>query len=86
VSLALLFSNCILYDFDLYSWIPISILSSACEVYQLLAHDRWFSQGTPVSFTTKSGRHDIAEILLKLALKHQKSNQINHSFLKLQNK
>jgi hypothetical protein len=87
VSLALLFSNCILYDFDLYSWIPISILSSACDkVYQLLAEGRWFSPGTPASFTTKTGRHDIAEILLKLALKHQKSNQINHYFLKLQNK
>jgi modulator of FtsH protease len=30
--------------------------------------------------TTKTGRHDIAEILLKVALKHQKSNQsINQS-------
>ena len=28
--------------------------------------------GTLVSFTTKTGRHDIAEILLKVALKHQK--------------
>jgi hypothetical protein len=27
----------------------------------------------PASFTTKTGRHDIAEILLKVALKHQKS-------------
>jgi len=27
--------------------------------------------------TTKTGRHDIAEILLKVALKHQKSIQIN---------
>jgi len=30
---------------------------------------RWFS---PASSTTKSGRHDIADILLKVALKHQK--------------
>jgi hypothetical protein len=37
---------------------------------QLLAHGRWFS---PASSTTKAGRHDIAEILLKVALKHQKS-------------
>ena len=36
--------------------------------YQLLAHGRWFSQGTPASSTTKTGRHDIAEILLKVAL------------------
>jgi hypothetical protein len=42
----------------------------------LLAHGQWFS---PASSTTKSGRHDIAEILLKVALntKNQiKSNQI----------
>jgi hypothetical protein len=42
-------------------------------VYQLLAHGQWFSPGTPASSTTKTGRHDIAEILLKVALKHQKS-------------
>jgi hypothetical protein len=41
----------------------------------LLAHGRWFSPGTPASSTTKTGRHDIAEILLKVALKHQKSNK-----------
>jgi len=29
----------------------------------------------PASSTTKTGHHDIAEILLKVALKHQKSNQ-----------
>ena len=27
--------------------------------------------------TTKTGRHDIAEIMLKVALKHQKSNQLS---------
>jgi hypothetical protein len=37
---------------------------------------RWFSPGYPASSTTKIGRHDIAEILLKVALKHQKSNRI----------
>jgi hypothetical protein len=42
------------------------------KVYQLLAHGREFSPGTPASSTTKTGRHDIAEILLKVALKHQK--------------
>jgi hypothetical protein len=31
----------------------------------LLAHGRWFS---PASSITKTGRHDIAEILLKVAL------------------
>jgi hypothetical protein len=33
----------------------------------------------PASSTTKTGHHDIAEILLKVALKHQrKSNQSCH--------
>jgi hypothetical protein len=41
----------------------------------LLAHGRWFSPGTPPSSTTKTGRHDIAEILLKVALKHKKSQR-----------
>ena len=40
---------------------------------QLLAHFRWFSPGTPASSTTETGHHDIAEILLKVALKHRKS-------------
>jgi hypothetical protein len=38
------------------------------NVHQLLAHGRWFSPGTPASPTTKTGRHDIAEILLKVTL------------------
>jgi len=51
------------------------LTAASDKVYQLLAHGRWFSPGTTVSSTTKTGRHDIAEILLKVALKHQKSNQ-----------
>ena len=43
---------------------------------QLLVHGRWFSPGTPASSSTKTGRHDIAEILLKMALNTKKSNQI----------
>jgi hypothetical protein len=46
--------------------------------YQLLVHGRWFSPGTLVSSTTKTGRHDIAEILLKVAL-HTKNQSINQS-------
>ena len=44
------------------------------KVYQLLVHGRWFSPGTAASSTTKTGRHDIAEILLKVAL--NTNNQI----------
>jgi hypothetical protein len=43
------------------------------KAYQLLVHGRWFSPGTPASSITKTCRHDIAEILLKVALKHQTS-------------
>jgi len=43
-------------------------LDSQPHVYQLLAQGRLFSPGTPASSTTKTGRHDIAEILLKVAL------------------
>jgi hypothetical protein len=39
----------------------------------LLAHGRWFS---PASSTTKTGRHDIAEILLKMALNTKKIKSI----------
>jgi hypothetical protein len=38
------------------------------KVYQLLDHGRWFSLSTLASSITKTGRHDIAEILLKVAL------------------
>jgi hypothetical protein len=47
----------------------------------LLAHGRWFSPGTPTSSTTKTGRHDIAEILLKMVLNTKKSNKINQIIL-----
>jgi len=43
---------------------------------QLLAYGRWFSPGTPASSTTKTGRHDRAEILLKVAL-NTKNKSIN---------
>ena len=49
------------------------------KVYQLLAHGRWFS---PASSTIKTGRYDIPEILLKVALKHQKSkSKTDYTFL-----
>jgi hypothetical protein len=52
------------------------------KVYQLLAQGWWFSPGTPASSTTKTGRHDITEILLRVALKHQTSKSINPLFSK----
>ena len=44
------------------------LAAASDKVYQLLAHGRWFYPGTLASSTTKTGRHDIAEILLKVAL------------------
>ena len=41
------------------------------KVYQLLAHGRWFSPGTPASSNTNTGHHDIAEVLC--GVKHNKS-------------
>jgi hypothetical protein len=43
---------------------------------ELFAHGQWFFPGTPASSTTKTGRHDIAEILLKVVL--NTINQIKH--------
>jgi hypothetical protein len=39
-----------------------STRSLSDKVYQLVAHGRWFSPGTPASSPTKADRHDIAEI------------------------
>jgi hypothetical protein len=43
--------------------------------YQLLAYGRWFSPSTPASSTTKTTRHEIAEILLKVALNTKNQHQ-----------
>ena len=43
------------------------LAAASDKVDQLLAHGQWFFPGTPASSTTKTGRHDIAEILLKVA-------------------
>jgi hypothetical protein len=51
------------------------LATASDKVYQLFAHGRWFSPGTPASSTTKTVLHDIAEILLKVALNIK--NQIN---------
>jgi len=56
------------------------LAAASDKVYQLLARGRWFSLGTPASSTTKTGRHDIAEILLKVALSTKiHSNSFIHS-------
>jgi hypothetical protein len=56
-------------------WVWILLMRGVLEtilcdkVCQWLAAGWWFSPSTPpVSFTNKTGRHDITEILLKVAL------------------
>jgi hypothetical protein len=49
----------------------------------LPAHGRWFSQGTPASSTTKTGRPDIAEKLLKVALSTEKKCFQNRRLLEI---
>jgi hypothetical protein len=62
-------------------WVRIPFLAmvfsstTLCDkVCQWLATGQWFSLSTPVSSTNKTGRHDVNEILLKVAL-----NLINQS-------
>ena len=53
-----------------YSSPPLNIPSLLLNLFpsREASQGRWFSPGTPASSTTKTGRHDIAEILLKVAL------------------
>jgi hypothetical protein len=44
----------------------------------LLAHGRWFSPGISASSTTKTSHHDIAEILLEVALNTINQIKSNH--------
>ena len=55
------------------------------KVCQWLATGRWFSPDSPVSSTNKTDRHDITEILLKVALNTIKQTNkhcmgVNHCF------
>ena len=67
-------------DFANYKKGCTGLAAARDKVYQLLSHGQWFSPGTPASFTTKTGRHDIAEILLKVALNTQKNNSKKYIF------
>jgi hypothetical protein len=53
------------------------LAAASDKVYQLLAHCGWFFPSTPASSTTNTGRHDIAEILLKVALNTKNQIQSN---------
>jgi hypothetical protein len=56
----------------------INVLITLCDnVCQKLATGRWFSPVPPVSSTNKTDRHDITEILLKVALSNIKPTKID---------
>jgi hypothetical protein len=55
-------------EFQSHSWRGV-LNSTLCDkVCQWFVTGQWFSVGTPVSSTNKTDRHDIAEILWKVAL------------------
>jgi hypothetical protein len=56
--------------------ILLTVTLQGDKAYQLLAHGRWFSPGTLAYSTTKASRHNISEILLKVAFSTKESNQI----------
>ena len=64
----MLSGNCVL-DFaklsEINSTLDTTLYDNVC---QRLAAGRWFYMGTSVSSTKKTDRHDITEILLKVAL------------------
>ena len=55
------------YAYFGHSWSYFDIQNLQLVIL-LLAQGWWFSPGIPASSTTKTGRHDISEILLKVAL------------------
>ena len=63
---------CNQYISPLTLWVRIPLRrgvlnTTLCDkVSQWLAAGKWFSLGTPISFTNKTDRNDISEILLKV--------------------
>jgi hypothetical protein len=55
-------------EYESRSWRGVLNITLCDKVCQWLAIAWWFSSDTPVSFTSKTDHHDIAEILLKVAL------------------
>ena len=66
-------------EFEFRTWLGILDITFCDKVYQLHAAGLWFSPGTLVSFTIKIDSHDIAEILLKVALNTMTLTLQHHS-------
>ena len=62
-------------EFEHRSWRGVLDTTLCDKVCQWLVAGRWFSPGTTVSSTNKADRHDITDILLKVALNTMNINQ-----------
>jgi hypothetical protein len=74
-------------EFEPCSWQGVLDTTLCDKVCQWLAAGWWFSPGTAVSFTNKTDRHDITEILLKVALNAttlKPKKQTDHTLLQFQ--
>ena len=58
--------------------LPSQCISNLLKFTSCFAHGRWFSPSTLAFSITKTGRHDIAEILLKVALNTKKKQKTNN--------
>jgi len=70
-------------EFKPHSWWGVLETTICDKVCQWLAICQWFSPGTPVSSTNKKECHNIAEILLKVALNTINQTKPKFSSLKL---
>ena len=61
-------------EFEPCSWRGM-LDTTLCDSLSVTATGQWFSPGTAVSDTNKTDRHDITEILLKVALNTINLNQ-----------
>ena len=59
-------------EFESRSWRGVLNTILSHKVCQWLVVGWWFSSGTPVSSTNKTDRHDITEIMLNVALNHNR--------------
>jgi hypothetical protein len=67
-------------EFEPRSWRGVLDTTLCDKVYQGLTTGRWFSHDTPVSSTNKTDHHDMAELLVKVAL-----NTINQTSQPIRN-
>jgi hypothetical protein len=56
-----------------FTSLPVSNTNLTLNTYHTTC--RWISPGIPISFTNKTNRHNITEILLKVALEHRQTNK-----------